>query len=169
MVFVVLLSKHQKKLFTTFHPQTNGQIERQNSIIEADLKAFINWDKDNWTKFLPMGEFAYNNAKNASTSYSMFKLNCNYHLKISFKEDVHLHSKSCSANDLARELKKLIKVCCQNFLYAQELQKKPIIKELKVVAMLQARKSGWIIKISKQSGTRSSRASFLDFFKSSMQ
>ena len=33
----------KKKLSTTFYPQTNGQIEKQNSTMEAYLRAFVNW------------------------------------------------------------------------------------------------------------------------------
>ena len=31
------------KFSTLFHPQINGQIKRQNSIIEAYLRVFMNW------------------------------------------------------------------------------------------------------------------------------
>ncbi len=68
-----------------------------------------------------MAEFAYNNAKNASTGHTPFELNCGYHSRVSFKEDVDPRSRSCSVNELAEELRELMKVCCQNLLYAQEL------------------------------------------------
>ncbi len=68
-----------------------------------------------------MAEFAYNNAKNASTSHTPFELNRGYHPRVSFEEDVDPHSRSRSANKLVEELRELMEVCCQNLLYAQEL------------------------------------------------
>ncbi len=107
----------KRKLSTAFHPQTDGQTERQNSTIEAYLRAFVNWEQDNWARLLSMAEFPYNNAKNASTSHTPFKLNCGYHLRVSFEEDVDPRLRSHSANELAKELRELMKVCCQNLLH----------------------------------------------------
>ena len=59
-----------------------------------------------------MAEFAYNNAKNISIGHTPFELNCSYHLKVFFKEDVDPCLKSRSANKLAEELRKLMEVCC---------------------------------------------------------
>ena len=55
-----------------------------------------------------MAEFTYNNAKNASTGYMPFKLNCDYDSWMSYKEEVDPHSKSKSANELLAELRKLM-------------------------------------------------------------
>ena len=65
-----------------------------------------------------MAEFTYNNTKNTSTSHILFKLNYNYYLQVLLKKDVDLHSRYCFANKLAKELKKLIKICYQNLFYA---------------------------------------------------
>ncbi len=59
-----------------------------------------------------MAEFAYNNAKNASTGFTTFELNCGYHLRVSFEEDVGPHLRSRSANKLVEERRELMEVCC---------------------------------------------------------
>ncbi len=78
-----------------------------------------------------MAELAYNNAKNASTGHIPFKLNCDYHCQISFEENVDPHPRSSSANKLAKVLKELIEICCQNLLHVQELQKRAHDKGVK--------------------------------------
>ena len=69
----------KRRLSTAFYPQTDDQTEWQNSTMEAYLRAFVNFEQNDWARLLPMAEFAYNNAKNASTGYTPFKLNCGYH------------------------------------------------------------------------------------------
>ncbi len=43
---ICYLLEIKKKLFTAFHPKIDGQTERQNSTIEAYLRAFVNWEQD---------------------------------------------------------------------------------------------------------------------------
>ena len=114
----------KRRLSTAFHPQTDGQTERQNSTIKAYLRAFVNYEKDNWTRLLPMAEFAYNNAKHASTGYTPFKLNCGYHPRISYEENVDPRSRSKAADELTEELRNLMAACRENLQHAQELQKR---------------------------------------------
>ena len=47
----------KQRLFTAFHPQTDGQIEQQNNIIEAYLRAFVNFEQNDWARLLPMAKF----------------------------------------------------------------------------------------------------------------
>ncbi len=85
------------------------------------LKAFVNWEQNDWARLLLISEFAYNIAKNASISHNSFELYCNYHPRVSFEEDVNPCSKSRSADKLAKELREMMKVHCQNLLHAYEL------------------------------------------------
>ena len=48
----------KQRLSTAFHPQTDGQTERQNSTMEAYLRAFVNFEQNDWARLLPMAGFA---------------------------------------------------------------------------------------------------------------
>ena len=100
----------KQRLSTAFHPQTDGQTEKQNSTIEAYLWAFVNYKQNDWAKVFPMAEFAYNNAKNTSTGYNPFELNCSFHPRVSYEEDVNSRSKSKAADELASKLRELTAV-----------------------------------------------------------
>ena len=121
----------KRKLSTAFHPQTDGQTKRQNSTMEAYLRAFVNWEQNDRARLLPMAEFAYNIAKNASTGHTPFELNCGFYSRVFVEDDVDPRSRSCSANELAKELRELIDICQQNLLHAQELQKRAYDKGIK--------------------------------------
>jgi len=54
------------------HPSTNGQVEWLNSTLEQFLRIYCNYKQDNWSKLLPLAEFAYNNAPHASMGVSPF-------------------------------------------------------------------------------------------------
>ena len=47
-------------LSTTYHPQTDGQTERVNQILEQYLRCTINYQQEDWVDFLVMAEFSYN-------------------------------------------------------------------------------------------------------------
>ncbi len=147
-------------------PQSSGvNYHGSNSTIEAYLRAFVNWEQDDWARLLPMAEFAYNNAKNASTGHTPFELNYSYHLRVSFEEDVDPRSRSRSANKLAEKLRELIEVCCQNLLHAQELQKKAHDKGVKSRSYTPGQKVwGWTTNTSKRRGAKSLRSQINAFF-----
>ena len=71
---------------------------------------------------LLMAEYAYKNPKNANPGHILFQFNCGYYSKVLFKKDVDSCLSSCFTDKLAKELKKLIEICCQNLLYVQKLQ-----------------------------------------------
>ena len=99
--------------------------------MEAYLRAFVNWEQNDSARLLPIAEFTYNNAKNTSTGHMLFELNCSFYSQVFFKDDIDPHSRSCSANGLAKELRELMDICQQNLFHAQELQKKAHDKGVK--------------------------------------
>ena len=62
----------QRKLSTAFHPQTDGQTERQNQTLEQYLRSYVAYQQDDWAAWLPMAEFAYNNSHHEAIGCSPF-------------------------------------------------------------------------------------------------
>ena len=58
---------------TAYHPQTSGQVERVNQIIEDMLRACVLDFGDSWSTHLPLAEFAYNNSYQASIGMYPFE------------------------------------------------------------------------------------------------
>jgi hypothetical protein len=50
------------KMSTAFHPQTNGQTERSNRVLEDYLRHYISPSQNDWDEWLPQAEFSVNNA-----------------------------------------------------------------------------------------------------------
>jgi transposase InsO family protein len=61
------------KFSLAYHPQTDGQTERTNQILEDMLRACALQDKLGWDKRLLYVEFSYNNSYQASLKMSPFK------------------------------------------------------------------------------------------------
>ncbi len=58
---------------STYHPQTNGQIERTNQVLEDMLRACALKHGRSWDKSLPYVEFSYNNGYQASLKLAPFE------------------------------------------------------------------------------------------------
>ncbi|MBW0575370.1 hypothetical protein O181_115085, partial [Austropuccinia psidii MF-1] len=61
-----------RDLSTAFHPETDGQTERVNQILGQYLWMYVSYHHDDWHTWLPLAEFAYNNAEHSSTKQSPF-------------------------------------------------------------------------------------------------
>lgn len=49
-----------------------------NSIIEAYLPTFFNYEQNDGVKLLPIDGFVYKNTKNVNIGHISFELNCNF-------------------------------------------------------------------------------------------
>uniref|UniRef100_A0A0W0G0B4 Integrase catalytic domain-containing protein n=1 Tax=Moniliophthora roreri TaxID=221103 RepID=A0A0W0G0B4_MONRR len=80
-----------------YHPEANGQTKQANQTLEQYLQMYCSYQQDNWDMLLPLAEFAYNNALNASTGVSPFFANKGYHPNITVHPEYHLASqKACN-------------------------------------------------------------------------
>jgi len=67
------------RLSTAYHPQTDGQSEHMNAIMEQYLQAYVNYQQDNWVSLLPTCEFAANNSFLESTKSTPFMATYGWH------------------------------------------------------------------------------------------
>ena len=58
---------------TAYHPQTDGQTERVNQVLEDMLRACVLDSGKNWEDHLPFVEFSYNNSLQASIRMAPFE------------------------------------------------------------------------------------------------
>ena len=67
---------------TAFHPQSDGQTERMNRLLEETLRHFVCYNQSDWDSHLQMASFAINNAVNGSTKESPFYLMKGFHPRL---------------------------------------------------------------------------------------
>ena len=59
---------------TSFHPQTDGQTERVNALLEIYLRHYVSVHQQDWAKILDVAQFSYNLQRSESTSKSPFEI-----------------------------------------------------------------------------------------------
>jgi len=105
-----------------YHPEGDGQTECMNQTLEQYLHIYCNYQQDNWSKLLPLVEFAYNNAPSATTSISPFFANKGYHPNITVhpKRDIAFFR----ARDFALDLDELQSILKAEISMAQQRYQK---------------------------------------------
>ena len=91
------------KLSMAYHPQTDEQMERTNQELEQYLRMYVNHRQKNWSEWLAMAEFAFNNKVHTSTKLSLFKVNYRREPRIGF--DIRKKGKNVKAEEFVKEIK----------------------------------------------------------------
>jgi hypothetical protein len=68
----------KRRVSTGYHPQTDGSTERMNSTVEVYLRAFINWEQNDWAGLCLVAQIAITGRNAASTGVSPFFLQHGY-------------------------------------------------------------------------------------------
>src|SRR5258705_5074930 len=96
-----------------YHPEGDRQTERLNQVLEQYLRAYMNYQQDDWSSLLALAEFAYNNATNETTGVSPFFANKGYHPSFAMEPNEQVSSPEAQRfisdlDDLHMELKRSI-------------------------------------------------------------
>jgi hypothetical protein len=78
------LSGTQLKMSASYHPQTDGQTEIVNRLVQDILCAYVSADRKDWDRHLTAVEIAINSSKHASTGYTPFFLNHKQEIRLPF-------------------------------------------------------------------------------------
>jgi len=76
----------KRRMSTAYHPQTDGQSEVLNRIVEDYLRAYSAEDQTAWARLLPLAQFAYNNSRSFTTGMSpnrlLFGFDCDIRIDV---------------------------------------------------------------------------------------
>jgi len=115
--------KIDPRLSTAFHPQTDGQTERVNAVVEQHLRAYVTYLQDDWVDYLFLAEFAGNNQVSDTTSLSPFFANLGYYPRYDFELDIRVDApEEREAQTAAERLKRIHEVARAEMRYAQMQQ-----------------------------------------------
>lgn len=120
----------KSNLSTAYHPETDGQTERVNQILEQYLRFYVNYEQDDWVSLLPLAEFAYNNTSHSATGVSPFFANKGYNprfdVSVGHVSSFAAESMATTLSELHVHLREQIGVAIKQYTQATESRRLPI-------------------------------------------
>jgi hypothetical protein len=114
----------RRVLSSAFHPQTDGQTERQNQTLEQYLRCYCTLEQDDWALWIGLGEFAYNDSEHATTRTTPFRAYYGMDPRGAEWPSVAMDKgKSALGLQTAAKVISIQKECRKNILSANEYQK----------------------------------------------
>ena len=107
---------------TAYHPQTDGQTERVNQELELYLRMYVDYRQSDWSEWLALAEFAYNNREHSATGMTPFFVNTGLNPLDPGK--ILTTSKNLSTETFAKELKEIQKQAHEQLEKANDVMKK---------------------------------------------
>ena len=116
----------KRKLSMAYYPQTDGQTERINQEIGTFLRHYVNYKQDDWTEWLAMAEFIYNDKKHMATGRTPFELNFGRH---PWKGDLMIQMEIPRVEEFTRNIEESWKHAVQAMEEAQKNMKRQFNKK----------------------------------------
>ena len=115
----------KRRLSTTFYPQTDGQTEVLNRILENYLRAYTSLEQMNQAKLLPSAKYTYNNSRSLSTKVTPFIALYSYNPELRFNvKDTATKGEAPAIKDHVVRLQELRNRLREELLKSQERQAK---------------------------------------------
>jgi hypothetical protein len=107
---------------TAYHPQSDGQTERVNKVLEDLLRACVLTFDRNWESSLPYAEFSYNNSYQASIKMSTFEALYGWKCQTPLMWS-NVGEKTLEGPAFVKESEEKVALICKRLLEAQSRQK----------------------------------------------
>lgn len=109
------------KLSTAWHPETDGQTERLNGVMEQYFRVYVNYLQDNWPDWLLLAKFVDNNTISKTTKVSPFFANKGFHPQMGFAlaEPLPSNIREVKAEVFAFKMEEIQEILRNNMLLAQ--------------------------------------------------
>jgi hypothetical protein len=110
----------------SYHPQTNGQVERFNATFAAQLAKYCNKEKSDWDVFLQQVVNAYNTGVHTTTGFAPYELAFGRKFRSPFdptSSTVKLPRADDFYQYLQRSRKRMVEAACENIRQQQHLSK----------------------------------------------
>lgn len=109
---------------TSRHPQTDGQTERVNRVLEEILRSFVQNVGEDWDQYLTAAEIAINSSKQASTGYSPYYLNNGEEFYLPIDQALQVISNNPTVNQSIQKMNEHLAIAKLNIEKAQQRQAK---------------------------------------------
>ncbi|NBK24827.1 MAG: hypothetical protein EOM68_22730 [Spirochaetia bacterium] len=115
---VLRLTQTKQLLTSAYHPETDGQTERVNRVVEEALRHYVAEDHRDWDRWLSMVEFGINNSWHGSIKSSPFFLNYGFHPVTPSQREVM--SKVPRARDFLSKIEEVVEQAKRNMERARQ-------------------------------------------------
>ena len=103
-----LMGIHKSRT-TAYHPQCDGQVERQNRTLQEMLAAFVSEHKDDWDTWVSLAVYAYNTSCHESTGFSPYELVFGRSPRTPLELDLDIPLKHpCSQSEYSQSVRKVL-------------------------------------------------------------
>ena len=113
----------QRSLSSSYHPQTDGQMERTNQTLKELLRNYIEYDQSDWDIWLPIVEYTYNDSRHTSTGMTPFYADYGRNVSPIIRHD-RTETKVDSAEKLATKLIEISENVTKGLVQAARRQEK---------------------------------------------